>query len=86
MNLLVTGGAGFIGGNFVRLALQSPDWKVGKLVNLDLLTYAGYRGSLADLDGDERHIFVEGDIGGAALVAKLLREHQIDAVLNFAAE
>ena len=86
MNLLVTGGAGFIGGNFVRLALQSPDWKVGKLVNLDLLTYAGYRGSLADLDGDDRHVFVEGDIGDAALVAKLLREHQVDAVLNFAAE
>ena len=86
MNLLVTGGAGFIGGNFVRLALQSPDWKVGKLVNLDLLTYAGYRGSLADLDGDARHVFVEGDIGDAALVAKLLREHEIDAVLNFAAE
>ena len=86
MNLLVTGGAGFIGGNFVRLALQSPDWKVGKLVNLDLLTYAGYRGSLADLDGDLRHVFVEGDIGDTALVAKLLREHQIDAVLNFAAE
>jgi len=86
MNLLVTGGAGFIGGNFVRLALQSPEWKVGKLVNLDLLTYAGYRGSLADLDGDLRHVFVEGDIGDAALVAKLLREHDIDAVLNFAAE
>lgn len=86
MNLLITGGAGFIGGNFVRLALQSPGWKVGKLVNLDLLTYAGYRGSLADLDGDSRHVFVEGDIGDAALVAKLLRENQIDAVLNFAAE
>ena len=86
MNLLITGGAGFIGGNFVRLALQSPGWKVGKLVNLDLLTYAGYRDSLADLDGDSRHVFVEGDIGDAELVAKLLRENQIDAVLNFAAE
>lgn len=86
MNLLVTGGAGFIGGNFVRLALRSPDWKVGKLVNLDLLTYAGYRGSLKDLEGDSRHVFVEGDIGDSALVAKLLRESQIDAVLNFAAE
>ena len=43
MNLLITGGAGFIGGNFVRLALQSAGWKVCRLVNLDLLTYAGYR-------------------------------------------
>lgn len=86
MNLLVTGGAGFIGGNFVRLALQAPEWSVGKLVNLDLLTYAGYRDSLSDLDGNSRHVFVEGDIGNTALVAKLLREHEIDAVLNFAAE
>lgn len=86
MNLLVTGGAGFIGGNFVRLALQAPEWSVGKLVNLDLLTYAGYRDSLSDLDGNSRHVFVEGDIGNTALVTKLLREHEIDAVLNFAAE
>ncbi|MGA0094778.1 MAG: GDP-mannose 4,6-dehydratase, partial [Chthoniobacterales bacterium] len=86
MNLLVTGGAGFIGGNFVRLALRNSDWKVGKLVNLDLLTYAGYRDSLADLDGDARHVFVEGDIGDVGLASKLLREHKIDAVLNFAAE
>lgn len=86
MNLLVTGGAGFIGGNFVRLALNTPEWDVAKIVNLDLLTYAGYRGSLVDLDGDARHVFVEGDIGDAGLVARLLREHQIDAVINFAAE
>ena len=86
MNILVTGGAGFIGGNFVRLALTAPDWNVARLVNLDLLTYAGYRGSLVDLDGDARHVFVEGDIGDAALVGKLLREHRIDAVVNFAAE
>ncbi|MBE2179988.1 MAG: dTDP-glucose 4,6-dehydratase [Chthoniobacterales bacterium] len=86
MNLLVTGGAGFIGGNFVRMALTTPGWAVGKLVNLDLLTYAGYRGSLADLETDERHVFVQGDIGDRGLVARLLREHRIDAVLNFAAE
>ncbi len=86
MNLLVTGGAGFIGGNFVRMALTTPGWAVGKLVNLDLLTYAGYRGSLADLEADERHVFVQGDIGDRGLVARLLREHRIDAVLNFAAE
>lgn len=86
MNLLVTGGAGFIGGNFVRMALSAPAWQVGKVVNLDLLTYAGYRGSLADLENDPRHIFVEGDIGNAELVGRLLREHRIDAVVNFAAE
>jgi len=49
MNILVTGGAGFIGGSFVRLALRTPDWGIERLVNLDLLTYAGYRGSLADV-------------------------------------
>ena len=86
MNFLVTGGAGFIGGNFVRMALADPESSVGKLVNLDLLTYAGYRGSLADLEADERHVFVQGDIGDRGLVARLLREHRIDAVLNFAAE
>ena len=86
MHLLVTGGAGFIGGNFVRLALNSAEWGVARIVNLDLLTYAGCRSSLADLDGDARHVFVEGDIGDRELVGRLLREHQIDAVLNFAAE
>jgi dTDP-glucose 4,6-dehydratase len=86
MNILITGGAGFIGGSFVRLALRTPEWGIKKLVNLDLLTYAGYRGSLAELDGDERHVFVEGDIGDRHLVDRLLAEHDIDAVLNFAAE
>lgn len=86
MNLLVTGGAGFIGGNFVRLALNTPEWGVAKVVNLDLLTYAGCRESLADLADDGRHVFVEGDIGDGGLVGRLLREYAIDAVLNFAAE
>jgi dTDP-glucose 4,6-dehydratase len=86
MNLLVTGGAGFIGGNFVRLALRTPEWKVGKLVNLDLLTYAGCLESLADMDSDPRHIFVQGDIGDRSLVGQLLRDHAISAVINFAAE
>jgi dTDP-glucose 4,6-dehydratase len=86
MNLLVTGGAGFIGGNFVRLALQMPEWKVGTLVNLDLLTYAGCRESLADVDTDPRHIFVQGDIGDQSIVGRLLRDHEISAVINFAAE
>lgn len=86
MNLLVTGGAGFIGGNFVRLALKMPDWGVATLVNLDLLTYAGCRESLKDLDDDARHVFVEGDIGDERLVARLLHEYQVDAIVNFAAE
>ena len=86
MNLLVTGGAGFIGGNFVRLAINTPGWNVAKVINLDLLTYAGFRGSLSDLDEDARHVFVEGDIGDAGLVGRLLREYRIDSVVNFAAE
>ncbi|AHF04544.1 dTDP-glucose 4,6-dehydratase [Marichromatium purpuratum 984] len=81
--LLVTGGAGFIGSNFVRLALAQPDVRV---VNLDLLTYAGNLDSLADLEDEPRHHFVRGDIGDRELVSRLLREHQVDAVVNFAAE
>jgi nucleoside-diphosphate-sugar epimerase len=79
MNLLVTGGAGFIGGSFVRLAFRTPGWGVKKLVNLDLLTYAGFQGSLADVEEDERYIFVEGDISDRQLVDQLLAEHEIDA-------
>lgn len=86
MNILVTGGAGFIGGNFVRLALTTPGWQIGRVVNLDLLTYAGCRESLVDLEGDDRHVFVHGDIGDRSLVGRLLREHDICAVVNFAAE
>jgi dTDP-glucose 4,6-dehydratase len=81
--ILVTGGAGFIGANFVL------DWLAGSqepVVNLDKLTYAGNAENLASLAGDERHIFVHGDIGDSALVAKLLAEHQPRAVINFAAE
>ena len=83
MTLLVTGGAGFIGGNFVL------DWIAGSdepVVNLDKLTYAGNPETLASLQGDKRHIFVLGDIGDAALVSRLLAEHQPRAVVNFAAE
>ena len=79
---LVTGGAGFIGGNFVLQAVRDGI----TVVNLDALTYAGNRDTLAALEGDARHVFVHGDIGDAQLVARLLREHQPDAVINFAAE
>ena len=81
--ILVTGGAGFIGANFVL------DWiaaGLGKVVNLDKLTYAGNLQSLQSLQGNASHVFVQGDIGDRALVAKLLAEHQPFAVLNFAAE
>ena len=79
---LVTGGAGFIGGNFVLQAVRDGV----KVINLDVLTYAGNLDTLAALDGDSRHVFVKGDIGDGALVAALLAEHQPDAVINFAAE
>jgi len=81
--ILVTGGAGFIGANFVL------DWleKAGEpLVNLDKLTYAGNVGSLAALRGDARHLFVRGDIGERAQVAALLAQHRPRAIVNFAAE
>lgn len=81
--ILVTGGAGFIGGNFVL------DWVkagLGTVINLDKLTYAGNLENLADIEGNPNHIFVHGDIGDRALVAKLLAEHKPRAVINFAAE
>ncbi|HEX2530955.1 MAG TPA: dTDP-glucose 4,6-dehydratase [Burkholderiaceae bacterium] len=83
MTILVTGGAGFIGSNFVLDWLAQSDEPV---VNLDKLTYAGNLENLASLAGDARHHFVQGDIGDFALVAKLLAEYQVRAVLNFAAE
>ena len=86
MNLLVTGGAGFIGSNFIRQRLTEQGSRLAKLVNLDALTYAGNPANLADLAHDPRYVFAPGDIGDAALVARLLAEHEIDAVVNFAAE
>jgi dTDP-glucose 4,6-dehydratase len=83
MTLLVTGGAGFIGSNFVLDWLAQSNEPV---VNLDKLTYAGNLNNLATLNNDARHIFVHGDIGDTALVNQLLAEHQPRAVLNFAAE
>ena len=81
--ILVTGGAGFIGSNFVLDWLAQGNEPV---INLDALTYAGNRENLAAVDGDPRHIFVHGDIGDFDLVSRLLAEHQPRAVINFAAE
>jgi dTDP-glucose 4,6-dehydratase len=81
--ILVTGGAGFIGANFVL------DWLAQcaePVVNLDKLTYAGNRENLAALDSDGRHVFVQGDIADADLVSALLAQHQPRAIVNFAAE
>jgi len=88
MNLLVTGGCGFIGSNFIRQRLleRDSDNTLAKLVNLDALTYAGNPANLRDLENDPRYIFAHGDIGDAPLTARLLAEHQIDAIVNFAAE
>ena len=86
MNLLVTGGCGFIGSNFIRQRLLEKGSTLGRLVNLDKLTYAGNPANLADLAGDRRYVFAHGDIGDEALTARLLSEHAIDAVVNFAAE
>lgn len=83
-NVLVTGGAGFIGSNFVRFLLSSdPDVRV---VNLDLLTYAGSQENLKDLPDPERHVFVKGDICDRTLVDQLLHQHHIDTIVHFAAE
>ena len=84
---LVTGGAGFIGGNFVLDAVRNGV----RIINLDALTYAGNRDTLAALEdgpaiAGRDHVFVHGDIGDGALVARLLAEHRPDAVINFAAE
>ena len=81
--ILVTGGAGFIGGNFVLDWLAQSDQPV---VNLDNLTYAGNLETLKSLKGDPRHIFVRGDIGDSELVDRLLAEHRPRAIINFAAE
>ncbi len=83
MTILVTGGAGFIGSNFVLDWLNTCDEPV---INLDKLTYAGNLQNLATLDGDERHMFVHGDFGNSTLVTGLLTRYRPRAVINFAAE
>jgi len=82
-SLLVTGGAGFIGGNFIRMLVMQEEVQV---INLDLLTYAGNLDTLADIAGSDRYHFVQGDIGDLELVKGLLSQYQPDAIVNFAAE
>lgn len=81
--LLVTGGAGFIGGNFVLDTLAAGAWRV---VNLDALTYAGNLDTLAAVENHADYAFVHGDIGDAQFVRRVLAEHRPDAIVNFAAE
>ncbi len=81
--LIVTGGAGFIGGNFIHLLLQNTDIQ---LLNFDLLTYAGNQDTLASVADHPRYQFCQGDIGDADLVAKTLAEFKPDGIVNFAAE
>lgn len=84
MNLIVTGGAGFIGSNFVRHMLNTyPDYTI---INLDLLTYAGNKESLADLIDNPKHVFVEGNITDRDLLDQLITDYKIDGIINFAAE
>ena len=84
MNVLVTGGCGFIGSNLVRLLRRErPDWK---LVTVDKLTYAGNLENLKALEGDPKHAFVRGDVGNRELMDLVLHEHRIDAILHLAAE
>ncbi|WP_251231324.1 dTDP-glucose 4,6-dehydratase [Adlercreutzia aquisgranensis] len=82
-NVLVTGGAGFIGSNFVHVALERTDWNI---VNLDALTYAGNLENLSDVADNPRYRFVKGDICDRALVESLFADYDIDGVVHFAAE
>src|SRR5688572_3672984 len=94
MNILVTGTAGFIGSAFVRIVLGKGSRKTypiefektGKIVSLDILSYAASLENLEPVKSDPRHVFVKGDICDAGLIERLVREHRIGAIINFAAE
>ena len=82
--ILVTGGAGFIGSNFVLEWFKDPATSNEKVLNLDALTYVGNRENLASLEGDSRHVFLQGDICDRALIDRLLAEHQPTPIVRFA--
>ncbi len=82
-NILVTGGAGFIGSNFIKLMLENYDYTI---INLDLLTYAGNLENLKEVEQHPKYTFVKGDIGDRSLLEKLFEEYEVDTVVNFAAE
>ncbi|MDO9538547.1 MAG: dTDP-glucose 4,6-dehydratase [Methanocalculus sp.] len=84
MKILVTGGLGFIGSNFIREMLSgNPDCEI---INLDLVTYAGNPENLRDIENDPRYTFVQGDICDVAIVSRIFSDHRVDAVVHFAAE
>jgi dTDP-glucose 4,6-dehydratase len=85
-NILVTGGAGFIGCNFIRFVLEKTNGFTGRIVNLDALTYAGNRMSLADIEAKSGYFFEHGDICDRAFVEGLFAKYEIDTVVHFAAE
>ena len=83
--ILVTGGAGFIGSAFIRYSLNQSD-SVEKIINLDLLTYAGDQKNLKEIEKDKRYHFVQGDICDTQLILSLCKKHDIDTIVHFAAE
>lgn len=83
MNVLVTGGAGFIGSNFIKHMLENYDYRI---INLDKLTYAGNLKNLVEIADDSRYFFIKGDICDRKLLENIFREFDIDTVINFAAE
>ena len=86
-NMLVTGGCGFIGANFIRYLLKESDF-TGRIVNVDKLTYAGNPENLADIENEykNRYIFIKADICDGAKIAEIFEEYRVDSICHFAAE